>query len=118
LKVSHKGLREVRGSDVAMIFQDPMTSLNPVLTVGEQIGEAIEAHHPEMRSEAIEARTIELLDIVGVPFPEARFRQYPHEFSGGMRQRAMIAMAIANEPPVLVAHQPTHSPDAQIQAHV
>ena len=118
LKLSNKELRDVRGSDVAMIFQDPMTSLNPVLTVGEQIGEAIEAHHPEMRSEAIEARTIELLDIVGVPFPEARFRQYPHEFSGGMRQRAMIAMAIANEPSVLIADEPTTALDVTIQAQI
>ena len=118
LKLSSKELREVRGSEVAMIFQDPMTSLNPVLTVGEQIAEAIETHHPEMRSEAIEARTIELLDIVGVPFPEARFRQYPHEFSGGMRQRAMIAMAIANEPAVLVADEPTTALDVTIQAQI
>jgi oligopeptide transport system ATP-binding protein len=118
LKLSSKDLREIRGGEVAMIFQDPMTSLNPVLTVGEQIGEAIQTHHPEMRKEAIEARTIELLDIVGVPFPEARFKQYPHEFSGGMRQRAMIAMAIANEPAVLIADEPTTALDVTIQAQI
>ena len=101
-----------------MIFQDPMTSLNPVLTVGEQIAEAIETHHPEMRSEAHRARTIELLDIVGVPIPEARFDQYPHEFSGGMRQRAMIAMAIANEPQLLIADEPTTALDVTIQAQI
>jgi oligopeptide/dipeptide ABC transporter ATP-binding protein len=118
LKLSNDELRKIRGSDVAMIFQDPMTSLNPVLTIGDQIGEAIKTHQPKMNDDAVKARTIQLLDIVGVPFPEARFAQYPHEFSGGMRQRAMIAMAIANEPSVLIADEPTTALDVTIQAQI
>jgi oligopeptide/dipeptide ABC transporter ATP-binding protein len=118
LKLRGDELRRIRGDDIAMIFQDPMTSLNPVLKVGEQIGEAIKTHHPEMKDEAVKTRTIELLDIVGVPFPAVRFEQYPHEFSGGMRQRAMIAMAIANEPSVLIADEPTTALDVTIQAQI
>jgi len=111
-------LRRLRGGKLAMIFQDPMTSLNPVLTVGFQIAEAIEAHHPETKRKAGLARAAELLDLVGIPNAEARTRQYPHEFSGGMRQRAMIAMAIANNPDVLVADEPTTALDVTIQAQI
>jgi oligopeptide/dipeptide ABC transporter ATP-binding protein len=118
LKLSQRKLREIRGGDVAMIFQDPMTSLNPVLTVGRQIEEALHVHNEGLDDDAARARAIELLEIVGVPFAERRIDQYPHEFSGGMRQRAMIAMAIANDPTVLIADEPTTALDVTIQAQI
>jgi oligopeptide/dipeptide ABC transporter ATP-binding protein len=118
LSMRKRDLRELRGGDVAMIFQDPMTSLNPVLTVGDQIGEAIRVHNPDVNDAAATKRVIELLAIVGVPNPEQRVKQYPHEFSGGMRQRAMIAMAIANEPKLLIADEPTTALDVTIQAQI
>ena len=111
-------LQDIRGGQMAMIFQDPMTSLNPVLTIGDQISEAIKVHNPGTSDDAARARTIELLDLVGVPFAERRVDQYPHEFSGGMRQRGMIAMAIANNPSVLVADEPTTALDVTIQAQI
>jgi oligopeptide/dipeptide ABC transporter ATP-binding protein len=100
-----------------MIFQDALTALNPVLTVGDQIAESIEVHHKLNRDEVYE-RSVALLDIVGIPNPKQRFDQYPHEYSGGMRQRAMIAMMIANEPDVLIADEPTTALDVTIQAQV
>jgi oligopeptide/dipeptide ABC transporter ATP-binding protein len=100
-----------------MIFQDPMTSLNPVLTIGRQIREALETHLDMNRREAT-SRTAELLDQVGIPSPKARLRDYPHQFSGGMRQRAMIAMALACEPKVLIADEPTTALDVTIQAQI
>ena len=112
-----KQLRDVRGGEVAMIFQDPMTSLNPVLKIGYQLAEAVQAHQ-NMGAKAARERGIYLLDLVGVPNPERRFDQYPHEFSGGMRQRAMIAMAIANEPKLLIADEPTTALDVTIQAQI
>jgi oligopeptide/dipeptide ABC transporter ATP-binding protein len=115
---SESDLRRLRGGKLAMIFQDPMTSLNPVLTVGFQIAEAVEAHHPETNRKAALARAAELLDLVGIPNAAARARQYPHEFSGGMRQRAMIAMAVANDPDVLIADEPTTALDVTIQAQI
>jgi len=118
LKLSPSRLREIRGGDMAMIFQDPMTSLNPVLTVGDQITEAVVTHNPDMTKDGARERTLALLEIVGVPFAERRVDQYPHEFSGGMRQRAMIAMAIANNPSVLVADEPTTALDVTIQAQI
>jgi oligopeptide/dipeptide ABC transporter ATP-binding protein len=118
LKLPKSRLRKIRGGPLAMIFQDPMTSLNPVLTIGDQITEAIKVHRPGTSDDAALQRTIELLDLVGVPFPDRRVRQYPHEFSGGMRQRAMIAMAIANDPSVLVADEPTTALDVTIQAQI
>jgi oligopeptide transport system ATP-binding protein len=118
LKVSKKELRRIRGNEMAIVFQDPMTSLNPVLKVGFQIGEAMKAHHPEYKDEQIKQRGIGLLRTVGIPQPERRFDQYPHEFSGGMRQRAMIAMAISNNPSLLIADEPTTALDVTIQAQV
>ncbi|MGH2739383.1 MAG: ABC transporter ATP-binding protein [Actinomycetota bacterium] len=118
LKLSPKQLRAIRGKDIAMVFQDPMTSLNPVFTVGYQIAEALHAHEEEVTDEQARARSIELLDLVGVPQPATRFDQYPHEYSGGMRQRAMIAMAMANRPRVLIADEPTTALDVTIQAQV
>jgi len=118
LKMGKRELRELRGGDVAMIFQDPMTSLNPVLTIGDQIGEAIQVHNPGVKDDAAEKRVVDLLALVGVPNPDTRVKQYPHEFSGGMRQRAMIAMAIANEPKLLIADEPTTALDVTIQAQI
>jgi oligopeptide/dipeptide ABC transporter ATP-binding protein len=116
--MSKKTLRDIRGGKMAMIFQDPMTSLNPVLTIGNQISEALLAHNEGMSDDGAQKRTIELLELVGVPFAERRVEQYPHEFSGGMRQRAMIAMAIANDPSVLIADEPTTALDVTIQAQI
>ena len=101
-----------------MVFQDPMTSLNPVLKIGHQIAEAIQAHQEGVSDKAARARTITLLQLVGVPNPDRRYDQYPHEFSGGMRQRAMIAMAIANDPKLLIADEPTTALDVTIQAQI
>ena len=111
-------MRRIRGNEMAMIFQDPMTSLNPVLRIGFQITETIKAHNPGVKDDAAKERAVNLLKLVGVPNPERRVDQYPHEFSGGMRQRAMIAMAIANEPSVLIADEPTTALDVTIQAQI
>ena len=118
LTMKPRQLREIRGGPIAMIFQDPMTSLNPVLTVGDQLVEAIRAHQPDVSAKAARDRVVELLTLVGVPSPEQRVDQYPHEFSGGMRQRAMIAMAIANLPSLLIADEPTTALDVTIQAQI
>jgi oligopeptide/dipeptide ABC transporter ATP-binding protein len=118
LTMSKKEIREIRGGQVAMIFQDPMTSLNPVLTIGDQIAEAIQVHHPGTSDADARKRVIHLLEVVGVPSAERRYDQYPHEFSGGMRQRAMIAMSIANDPQVLIADEPTTALDVTIQAQI
>ena len=117
MKMSKGELRRLRGGDMAMVFQDPMTSLNPVLKVGFQLTEAIQAHKDVSDDKARE-RAIHLLELVGVPNATQRFDQYPHEFSGGMRQRAMIAMAIANEPSLLIADEPTTALDVTIQAQI
>jgi oligopeptide/dipeptide ABC transporter ATP-binding protein len=112
-----RDVRALRGSKLAMVFQDPMTSLNPVYRVGDQIAEAMLVHQEVTKREA-RRRAIELLDLVGVPAPGRRADQYPHEFSGGMRQRAMLAMAIVNDPDVLIADEPTTALDVTIQAQV
>jgi oligopeptide/dipeptide ABC transporter ATP-binding protein len=117
LKLSDRELRKLRGRHIAMIFQDPMTSLNPVLTIGRQIREPLETHFGMGRKEAT-ARAGELLERVGIPSPRARLSDYPHQFSGGMRQRAMIAMALACKPKLLIADEPTTALDVTIQAQI
>ncbi|HEX6701422.1 MAG TPA: ABC transporter ATP-binding protein [Gaiellaceae bacterium] len=117
LTLSEEALRDVRGNEIAMIFQDPMSSLNPVYRVGAQIVEAI-ATHENVSKEVAKRRAIDLLRQVGIPRPETRVDDYPHQFSGGMRQRAMIAMGLANNPDVLIADEPTTALDVTIQAQI
>lgn len=112
-----KKMRSIRGGDIAMIFQDPMTALNPVYTVGFQISENLKAH-TKMTGKEAHARSIELLTLMGIPNPEQRVNEYPHQFSGGMRQRAMIAMAMSCNPKVLIADEPTTALDVTIQAQI
>ena len=115
--LSDDELRTIRGKEIAMIFQDPMTSLNPVLTIGRQIREALETHF-DLDKDETHKRAAELLDRVGIPSAKMRLKDYPHQFSGGMRQRAMIAMALACEPKVLIADEPTTALDVTIQAQI
>lgn len=114
---SEKKMQEVRGNEMAMIFQDPMTSLNPLYTVGEQLTEHLIKHKKISKKEAME-KAIKMLDMVGIPSPEKRLKQYPHEFSGGMRQRVMIAMSLICEPKLIIADEPTTALDVTIQAQI
>ncbi|MGG0719084.1 ABC transporter ATP-binding protein [Robertmurraya massiliosenegalensis] len=116
-KLSDKSMQKVRGKDISMIFQDPMTSLNPTMKIGNQIIEPI-VKHQKLSKAAAKKRAIEILDLVGIPNPEERFEQYPHQFSGGMRQRVVIAIALACNPKVLIADEPTTALDVTIQAQI
>ena len=117
LNMSEEELQRVRGNDIAMIFQDPMTSLNPVYKIGKQVGEGLRLHRGYSKKQALQ-RAVELLDLVGIPEPEKRVNEYPHQFSGGMRQRVMIAMALACDPDILIADEPTTALDVTIQAQI
>src|SRR5205823_14629875 len=117
VKMHEDEVRDIRGKDIAMIFQDPLSSLNPVLRVGYQIEEAMAAHS-RVPSKVAHSRTIELLKQVRIPAAESRVNDYPHQFSGGMRQRAMIAMGLANKPSILIADEPTTALDVTVQAQI
>lgn len=118
LKLTEKQMRGVRGNVISMIFQEPMNSLNPVFTIGNQLKEAILSHHSDMSKKKVYDKAIEMLNLVGISEPQKRMKQYPHQLSGGMRQRVMIAMALSCDPEVLIADEPTTALDVTIQAQV
>jgi peptide/nickel transport system ATP-binding protein len=118
LTMSNEQLRRIRGNDMAMIFQDPLSSLHPFFKIGDQLGEAVRTHHPDVSRAAARDRAIEILTQVGIPEPRDRLRAYPHEFSGGMRQRVMIGMALINRPKLIVADEPTTALDVTVQAQI
>jgi peptide/nickel transport system ATP-binding protein len=118
LALADEAMRRKRGLDIAMIFQEPMTSLNPVMTIGEQVAEAIQVHQPALSRRQVRQAALEALEAVAIPNPAERYGHYPHQFSGGQRQRILIAMAIANRPRLLIADEPTTALDVTIQAQI
>ena len=118
LKKNERELRKIRGKEIGMIFQDPMTSLNPIMKIGSQIIEGYEAHHPHVPRQEVALRVLELLERVGIPDAQSRMNQYPYELSGGMRQRVMIAIAMISSPRILIADEPTTALDVTIQAQI